>query len=311
MKNTGLNLEKLTTVELFSGAVGPIGVHNAGVKSLLAVDCWEQLKQVYDKNFQGDYHIPFLNADIFTLTAEEILERIGLLAGQLFLLISTSPCQGFSVSGRKDPFDFKNGLFLKSQELVAKIKPMFFLMENVPGMAMPFNATIFNEIKYRFQYDLSDYQVECRKLNALFYGANQARERLIFIGVRKDLNIAPPFPEPDYIGAESRRIKNIIPLIDGVYSGQSEKIVRLPDSFFNTVTAGECFQIMSDGVLRNPTIEELKTIAGLPDWFTFDGLSHREIHTIIGNAVPAQFMQTLVETIKDRYLNATATPKAA
>ena len=197
----------------------------------------------------------------------------------------------------------KNALFIKSQELVAELKPKFFLMENVPGMSMAFMSPIFNEIVNRFNNDLSDYHVVCKKMNALFFGANQARERLIYIGVRKDLNIAPPFPEPDLEGANNRRIRNILPNIDGVYSGQAEKTVRLPDSFFNTITAGECFQIMEQGALRNPSIDELKIIAGLPDWFSFEGLTHREIHTIIGNAVPAQFMETLVRTIKEAYLN--------
>lgn len=303
MKKSKVNSSKLTAVELFSGAVGPIGVHNAGVKGVLAVDFEQKVQDAFEQNYKGKHHVPFLKANIFELSAEQIMERTGLSKGELFILISTSPCQGFSVSGKKDAFDMKNALFIKSQELVAQLKPKFFLMENVPGMAMPFMAPIFNEIKNRFQFDLSDYVVECRQMNALFYGANQARERLIFIGVRKDLNMAPPYPEADLIGANNRRIGNILPYIDGVYSGQSEKTVRLPDSFFNTITAGECFQIMEQGALRSPSIDELKVIAGLPDWFSFEGLTHREIHTIIGNAVPAQFMETLVRTIKEAYLS--------
>lgn len=302
MRKANVNASKLTAVELFSGAVGPIGVHRAGVKGMLAVDFEQTVQHTFEQNYKDEHYIPFLKEDIFKLSADEILERTGLSKGELFILISTSPCQGFSVSGKKDAFDMKNALFIKSQELVAQLKPKFFLMENVPGMSMQFMSPIFNEIKYRFQYDLSDYNVECRKLNALFYGANQARERLIFIGVRKDLNLNPPYPEPDFEGANQRRIKNILPYIDGVYSGQSEKTVRLPDSFFNTITAGECFQIMEHGALRSPSIDELKIIAGLPDWFSFEGLNHREIHTIIGNAVPAQFMETLVRTIKEAYL---------
>lgn len=294
---------ELTAVELFCGAVGPMGVHNAGVKSLLAVDFWDKAQKAFEQNYKDKYHIPFLHADVFKLSAKEIMELAGIKKEELFLLIATSPCQGFSVSGRKDPFDFKNALFLKSQELIAEIKPKFFLLENVPGMAMPFNAPIFNEINIRFNTVLSDYNIECRKLNAIFYGANQTRERLIFIGVRKDFGIMPPYPMPDYEGANCRRIKDILPDIDGVYCGQAIKRVNLKDAFFNTITAGECFQIMEKGVLRNPTTEELKLIAGLPEWFTFEGLSPREIHTIIGNAVPAQFMQCLVQAIKDAYLS--------
>lgn len=303
MEKSKVNLSKLTAVELFSGAVGPIGVHNAGVKGVLAVDFEQAVQDAFEQNYKGKHHIPFLKTDIFDLSAEEIMEQTGLSKGELFILISTSPCQGFSISGKKDAFDMKNALFIKSQELVAQLKPKFFLMENVPGMSKAFMSPIFNEIVNRFKFDLSDYDVECRQLNALFFGANQARERLIFIGVRKDLNIAPPFPEPDLEGANNRRIRDILPYIDGVYSGQSEKTVRLPDSFFNTITAGECFQILQEGALRSPSIDELKVIAGLPDWFSFDGLTHREIHTIIGNAVPAQFMETLVRTIKDAYIN--------
>jgi site-specific DNA-cytosine methylase len=297
------NNHDLTAIELFSGAVGPMGVHNAGVKSLLAVDNWTKAQKAFEQNYQGEYYIPFLSADLFTLTTEEIFECTGLKKGELFLMISTSPCQGFSVAGKKDPFDYKNGLFLKSLKLVEEIKPMFFLLENVPGMAMPFNAPIFNEIVYRIHHDLQDYNIECRQLNALFYYANQSRERLIWIGVRKDLNIAPPYPEPDIEGANERRIRNLLPYIDGIYCGQSEKRLNLPDSVINTVTAGECFQILEKGVLRPPTIEELKIIVGLPEWFSFEGLSHADIHTIIGNAVPVQFMQSLVQAIKDAYLN--------
>lgn len=310
MRKANVNASKLTALELFSGAVGPIGVHRAGVKGVLAIDFEQTVQHAFEQNYKDEHHIPFLKEDIFKLSGKEILERTGLSKGELFILISTSPCQGFSISGNKNPFDMKNALFIKSQELVAELKPKFFLMENVPGMSMAFMSPIFNEIVNRFNNDLSDYHVVCKKMNALFFGANQARERLIYIGVRKDLNIAPPFPEPDLEGANNRRIRNILPNIDGVYSGQAEKTVRLPDSFFNTITAGECFQIMEQGALRNPSIDELKIIAGLPDWFSFEGLTHREIHTIIGNAVPAQFMETLVRTIKNAYLKSSSSTAA-
>lgn len=296
-------INEFTAIETFSGAVGPLGVHNAGVKSLLAVDFDATVQKVFELNYKDNYEVPFLNADIFKLSAEEIMEMAGIEEKELFLFTSTSPCQGFSVAGKKDPFDYKNALFLKSQQLISKIKPKFLLMENVPGMAMPFNSPIFNEINIRFDTVLSDYNIECRKLNAIFYGANQTRERLIFIGVRKDIGIMPPYPIPDLEGANSRRIKDILPTIDGVYCGQSIKRVNLKSAFFNTITAGECFQIMDNGDLRDPTTDELKLIAGLPEWFSFEGISPNNIHKIIGNAVPVQFMETLVSTIKDAYLN--------
>lgn len=312
MKKLNSKSEKLTAVELFcGGGIGSVGVHNAGIEGVLAVDNWEPAQKAFEQNFKDERFVPFLNTNIFKLTSDDILKKTGLSRGELFILIATSPCQGFSISGKKDPFDVRNALFLHSQELIAEVKPKFFIMENVPGMDMPTMTPIFNEIKYRFETALKDYNVECWKLNALCFGAYQARERLIFIGTRKDLKISPPYPEPDIEGAMRRRIMDVLPGIDGVYAGQAKKTVKLPESYLMTVTAGECFQLMDNGVLRSPTTEELKKIAGLPDWFSFEGLSSHEIHKIIGNAVPVQFMQSIVESIKDAYLDFTEKSKAA
>ena len=306
MKKINSKSETLNAVELFcGGGIGSVGLHNAGIKGLLAIDNWNVAQEVFEKNFKDEKFVEFLNTDIFSLTAEEILERSKLNAGELFLMTATAPCQGFSIAGKKDPFDFRNALFMHSQELIAKVKPKFFLMENVPGMTMPTMTPIFNEIKYRFQTVLKDYNVECKILNALFFGANQARERVIFIGVRKDVNIKPPYPEPDLEGALSRRISYVLPDIDGIYAGQSKKLVKLPDSYLMTVTANECFQIMDKGTLRSASTQELRAIAGLPDWFSFEGISAQHTHKIIGNAVPAQFMESLARAIKNTYLNGT------
>jgi DNA (cytosine-5)-methyltransferase 1 len=306
MKKINSKSEILNSVDLFcGGGVGSLGQHNAGIKGVLAIDNWKVAQEVFEQNFKDEKQVEFLNTDIFALTAEEILERTGLKAGELFLMTATAPCQGFSIAGKKNPFDIRNALFLHSQELIAKVKPKFFLMENVPGMTMPPMTPIFNEVKYRFQTVLKDYNVDCKKLNALFFGANQARERVIYIGVRKDINIKPPYPEPDIAGALKRKISYVLPDIDGIYAGQSKKLVKLPDSYLMTVTAGECFQIMDKGTLRSATTEELRTIAGLPDWFSFEGISAHDIHKIIGNAVPVQFMESLTRAIKDAYLNGT------
>jgi DNA (cytosine-5)-methyltransferase 1 len=292
----------LKSIELYCGVMSPIGVHNTGVKCALAVDYSASVEKAFTSNFKGKRYVPFLNADIESLTAMDLLSSAKVEKGRFFLMVITAPCPGFSISGKKDPFDRRNALFLHGQKMIKETNPEVFICENVPGMAMPYMTPIWNEIKYRFEELADVYNIQCMEMNALFFGSCQVRNRLIFVGVRKDLGFAPVFPEPDVNGAASRRIKDLFPHIDGIYTGQSEKSVRLPDSYLMTATAGESFKIMQDGCLRKATLDELKIIAGLPDWFSFDGLTDAEIHRIVGNGVPVPFMERLVETLKNKYL---------
>jgi site-specific DNA-cytosine methylase len=292
----------LRSIELYCGVMSPIGVHNTGVNCALAVDHSDSVEKAFTTNFKGKRFIPFLNADIENLTSTDILSNAKVQKGQFFLMVITAPCPGFSISGKKDPFDPRNALFLHGQKMIKETAPEIFICENVPGMALPYMTPIWNEIKHRF-VELSDtYEIQCMEMNALFFGSCQVRNRLIFIGIRKDLGFAPVFPEPDVNGALSRRIKDLFPQIDGIYTGQSEKCVKLPEAYLMTATAGESFKIMQDGYLRKATLDELKIIAGLPEWFSFDGLSETEIHRIVGNGVPVPFMESLVVALKNKYL---------
>jgi len=66
-------------------------------------------------------------------------------------------------------------------------------MENVPGMVKGKMKLIFAEVMRELK--ASGYRVRCQKLNTMYFGVPQSRERLIFIGVRDDLGITPSFPK--------------------------------------------------------------------------------------------------------------------
>ena len=113
------------------------------------------------------------------------------------IIIGGPPCQAYSIAGRvrdengmRD--DYRNYLFEHYLNVVNRYKPKVFVFENVPGLlsAMPDGTPIttlirkgFNGIGYEIVDDLKKYA----KVNASDYGVPQHRERLIILGIRKDL----------------------------------------------------------------------------------------------------------------------------
>lgn len=118
-------------------------------------------------------------------------------ANGIDIIIGGPPCQAYSVAGRvrdengmKD--DYRNYLFEHYLSVVNRYKPKVFIFENVPGMlsAMPDGTPItqlirngFESIDYEIVNDLKKYA----KINASDYGVPQHRERLIILGIRKDV----------------------------------------------------------------------------------------------------------------------------
>ena len=114
--------------------------------------------------------------------------------GQLDLFIGGSPCQSFSIIGKRAGLEDTRGtLFYDFARLVNEIKPKAFIFENVPGMLTHDKGNtwkvilnVFNSLGYKVFYDI---------LNAKDYGVPQDRKRLFVIGF-KDKNAKYEFPKP-------------------------------------------------------------------------------------------------------------------
>lgn len=76
----------------------------------------------------------FYLGDVRKLTAERLLADLGLKRGELDCLFGGPPCQGFSVSGKRNVMDPRNSLVFEFTRLVRETNPKTFAMENVPGM---------------------------------------------------------------------------------------------------------------------------------------------------------------------------------
>lgn len=114
--------------------------------------------------------------------------------GKVDIFVGGSPCQSFSIIGKKAGLEDARGtLFYEYARLVKEMQPKVFIYENVPGMLMHDKGNTWKVIKEVFES--LDYKISYQILNAKNYGIPQDRRRLFVVGF-KDKNINFSFPKP-------------------------------------------------------------------------------------------------------------------
>jgi len=183
-------------VDLFAGAGGmTLGFEQAGFDVLAAVE----IDPVHCATHQFNFPMcSILCQDVAELTGSEIRKKSAIGGREIDVVISGSPCQGFSMMGKRDVDDPRNSLIFHFQRLVLQLKPKFFVMENVPGIASGEHKELLNLLISSFME--AGYKVEenYQVLNAVNYGVPQARKRLFLIGCKKDYEL-PKYPQPTTI----------------------------------------------------------------------------------------------------------------
>lgn len=114
--------------------------------------------------------------------------------GKVDLLVGGSPCQSFSMVGkRKGLKDTRGTLFYEFARIVKESEPKVFIFENVKGLINHDKGNTFETIKATF--DELGYRYFYQVLNAKDYGMPQHRERIFVVGF-KDKSTDFEFPEP-------------------------------------------------------------------------------------------------------------------
>ncbi|MBQ2922043.1 MAG: DNA cytosine methyltransferase [Tyzzerella sp.] len=166
--------DSLKMIDLFCGAGGlSLGFTQEGFITSLANDIEACCVDTYAHNHPETPRDHIVLGDI-----NEVVDNLNeLLAGrEVDIVIGGPPCQGFSMANRQRLIDDpRNYLYKRYVEVVEKVHPKFFVMENVKGM-----LSVAEQVKEDFRN--IGYSVECRILNAKDYGVPQNRERLIYIG---------------------------------------------------------------------------------------------------------------------------------
>ena len=185
----------------------------------------EHAASAFRKNYKN---INMIEGDIRSITDETIKEMVG--DRPVDIIIGGPPCQSFSTVGQRR-YDEKAKLFFEYLRILKIVNPKMFLFENVKGMLsmrevfykLDENGQVmkekkkigheggkqreievpiidhkgdkiidvikreFGSIEENFGYEIQDYLV-----NAADFGVPQNRERVVIVGVRKDLKIVNP-----------------------------------------------------------------------------------------------------------------------
>lgn len=107
--------------------------------------------------------------------------------GRLVGFIGGPPCPDFSVGGKNAGANGKNGKLTRVYfNLICRCKPDFFVFENVKGLVKTEkHRRFYDEMKYKVQG--SQYTITDKLLNAIEYGVPQFRERIMMVGLKKEL----------------------------------------------------------------------------------------------------------------------------
>jgi DNA (cytosine-5)-methyltransferase 1 len=315
---------KPTVISTFAGTGGSsLGYHWAGFKELLAIDFDAHAVECFKLNFPD---VPVWKRSVVEVTGQEILDFCKIERGELDVFDGSPPCQGFSTAGKREVRDPRNDLFNHYWRLVDELQPKVFVMENVSGMAKGSMKGRFIEIMNTLKG--GNYVVKCKQMNAMYYGVPQSRQRIIFLGVRKDLKKSPVFPKPSSqlisVKDALAQVKNVgfVPPITNAFMksilhkfqpGENASKYHPKGSFFNnsrypinkpapTVTK----MIPIGGVIhpfenRHISINEIKAICTFPENWNL-GTKFGEAWARLGNAVMPKFMQAIATTIKEDIL---------
>lgn len=127
--------------------------------------------------------------------------------GAIDLVVGGSPCQSFSVAGKREGLKGASGLMFEYIRCVQELRPRWFLWENVPGALTSEDGGAFGQLLG--EMDELGYSLAWRVLDAQFFGVAQRRRRLFLVGHLGAESPAEVLFEPDCLSGnpESSREK--------------------------------------------------------------------------------------------------------
>lgn len=306
-------MREFTAVSLFCGAGGlDIGFEQAGFKTIWAND----FDKDACKTHQNWSRAKVVCGDIAKVDVTEIPDSDIILGG--------FPCQGFSLSGPRKIDDSRNVLYKHYVRIVKAKQPKIFVGENVKGLLTMANGDIFEAIKEEFSQ--CGYNVFSQLVNARYFGVPQDRERVIIVGIRKDLGIndfsipvpknkrmtmrealaGMPEPKPDDICNApyssrfmSRNRKRGWDDVSYTIPAMAKQVTLHPSSPDMEKLGTDLWRFGNDGLTRRFSWQEAAVIQTFPRDLKFEGDLVSK-YKQIGNAVPvklAEYVATLLYAI--------------
>ena len=238
-----------------------------------------------------------------------IEEEFSTLPKYADVVIGGFPCQDISINGKMAGVDGKrSGLYVWMVKAVEQLKPKVFIAENVKALLMKRHESSLARVIEDFS--AIGYNVTYHLYNAADYGVPQIRERVIIVGIRKDIDAA--FVPPVTTTGESRvTSKEAIGDLEGLESdpsinhiwsaakpssGQGLRFITADEPA--TTMRSECHGNLQFhyALPRRISMREAARIQSFPDEFIFQA-KIRETERMIGNAVPPVFAWHIAQSV--------------
>ena len=169
-------------IDLFCGCGGfSLGFQQAGFNVRLGIDLWNDAATTYKHNFPTAV---VQNEDIKSMSGKKIIDMLNIPGNEIDVIVGGPPCQGFSVSGKRNENDPRNALYKSFVQIVRSIQPKVFVMENVPGLVRLFDGKALESIVSDFS--VLGHKVTHKIISADTYGVPQQRRRIFLIGVNTE-----------------------------------------------------------------------------------------------------------------------------
>lgn len=146
-----------------------LGFEKAGYEVRAGFELWDSAKRVYEANFKH----PVIKQDLSNV--DEAVDKI--TAFKPDLIVGGPPCQDFSTAGFQDESRGRAILSIYYSQIVSRVKPRYFVMENVASIR---TSKAFKEVLENFRN--AGYGLTQRVLDAAYCGVPQTRKRMFVIG---------------------------------------------------------------------------------------------------------------------------------
>ena len=250
-------LKEFRILDLFCGAGGlSWGLHkNPYFRTMVALDFDEKAVATFKKN------MPSSEVLVGDITDAAVKEKVVSLAREkhVNMIVGGPPCQGYSMKGKKLGLDDpRNFLFREYLDLVEKIQPDVFVIENVKGLLLSVNGWFKDEIVKAVKN--LGYAIEFGILNAADFGVPQSRERAIFI-CSKHGAISLPKPTTTQYVTVRDAIEDLAYLESGQGTFEQNYITR-PKSEYQIKMRGESTKLYNHKASNHKqvAIDKLKLI---------------------------------------------------
>lgn len=225
------------------------------------------------------------------------------------VVIGGFPCQDISINGKMEGISgARSGLYIWMVKAVSQLRPKIFLAENVKALLMKRHESSLQKVIEDFS--AIGYDVTYHLYDAADYGVPQTRERVIIVGVRKDIGAAfePPVPVTAEHKVTSKEalfdLESVEedPQINHIWSAakpsSGQGLRYLTADMPATTMRSECHGNIQFhySLPRRISMREAARLQSFPDNFIFQA-KIREMERMIGNAVPPVFAWHIAQSV--------------